>query len=286
MSEIIQGHLARASDATERVVEHASAIGDVRLVSRTAPPIAYVLLHGPTPVEHAVALCDELLANVRGDRKVEAVIFSTLAVLRAMRGEFDEARDLYRRGLEMLTELGAGTDAASTSIDAHRVELLAGDLEAAERELRRDYDVLTELNESYFRSTIAANLANVRWLQGDASDALRFSEIAEQIADDDDVLAQVPWRIARAAVLAGDGDAPTARGLADAAVELARATELPLLQADALVGQARVLAALEARESSEPPLREALMLYERKGDRVSAAAVRRLLGEAVEVARP
>ena len=281
MNEIIQGHLASASEATERVVEHANAIGDVRLVSRTATPIAYVLLHGPTPVGPAIAQCEELLANIGGDRKVEAVILSTLAVLRAMTGAFDEARQLYRRGQEMLAELGAGTDAASTSIDSHRVELLAGDLEAAERELRRDYDVLAELDESYFRSTIAADLAVVRWRRGDPVDAVRFAEIAEQIADEDDVLTQVPWRLARAEVAASRGEGDGARALAEAAVDLARATELPLLQADALVGLGRVLVALGAGESSGPPWREALTLYEQKGDEVSAAGVRRLLGGAV-----
>ena len=55
-----------------------------------------------------------------------------------MNGEFDGARSRCLRVKEILVELGARLDANSTSIEASRVEILAGDLVAAETLLRRD----------------------------------------------------------------------------------------------------------------------------------------------------
>jgi ATP/maltotriose-dependent transcriptional regulator MalT len=197
-----------------------------------------------------------------------------------MDGLFDEARRLYRRGRLTLEELGGGIDADSTSIDSSRVELLAGDLEAAERELQRDDAALAAIDERYFRSTITAILAGVRWLRGDPDEALRLSEVAESIADADDVWSQVAWRAARAKVLAGRGDVAAA-ATAEAAVQLAAGTEDVALHADALADLGEVLELLGRHADAGPPIREALALYEQKGDRVSAARIRRRLTEAV-----
>ncbi len=278
--EVVQGRFTAASQATQKVIHHAQEAGDARIASRAAPGVAYILLHGPTPVASAIPQCDELLGSVSGDRKTEAVIGSTLAVLRAMAGDFEAARDLYRRGQEMLEELGGGIDAASTSVDSHRVELLAGDATAAERELRRDYDVLLGIDETFFRSSIAAFLAYVRWLAGDLAEAVRYSEIAESIGEDDDPELGTLWRMARGLALAAGGRAEEGLALAQVAVEIARSTERPLLQANALaaLGQAHQIAG-DPEDQSGPPLREALDLYEAKGDTVSAARIRELVAQ-------
>jgi tetratricopeptide (TPR) repeat protein len=195
-----------------------------------------------------------------------------------MAGEFDEARDLYRRSQASLAELGSGLASDSSSIDTSRVELLAGDLEAAERELRRDYDALAAIGETYFRSTMASYLAQVLWLRGDPDGALRFSEIAEEIGDADDILTQVPWRSVRAKVLASRGDPEDARRLAREAVELAAGTSHTHLRAEALIDLAEVLTSIGERESAGPPLREALKLFEEKGDVASAESLRQRIG--------
>ena len=281
VTHVLQGHLDEAASAAERVVLYASELGDQRLSARSAGTIAYILLHGPTPIAEAIPKLELLIANVEGDRTAEAVLVGTLAVLRAMEGEFDGARDLYRRGQEIAAELGSGLVGNSSSIDSSRVELLAGDLAAAERELRRDYDALANINETYFRSTISAYLAEVLWLGGDADGALQFSEVAEEIGDAEDILTQVPLRSVRARVLASRGDVEGARRLAMEAVELAASTPQPHLKAKALENLGDALAAVGDIESSRPPLQEALTLYEQKGDVVSAARVRKRIGVAV-----
>jgi tetratricopeptide (TPR) repeat protein len=274
VTEVLQGQLEEAGRDAERVIAYAREAGDTRLSARSAGTIAYVLLHGPTPVDEAINRCEELIAGVEGDRTAEAVLLGTLGVLRSMAGSFDDARELYQRGQAISAELGSGLVESSSSIDTSRVELLANDIPAAERELRRDYEALTAIDETYFRSTIAAYLAQVLWLAGDADGALAFSQVAEEIGDADDVLTQVPWRSARAKVLASRGDVETARRLATEAVELAAATPMTHLRADALTDLAEVLGVTGDHESAGPPLQEALDLYEQKGDVVSAQRLR------------
>jgi ATP/maltotriose-dependent transcriptional regulator MalT len=230
-------------------------------------------------VEEAIPRSEALLADVAGDRATESVILSSTSVLRAMEGSFDEARSLYRAGQSMMAELGVGLAAQSSSIDSSRVELLAGDLAAAERELRRDYDALTALDETYFRSTIAAYLARVRLRQGDAEEATTLADVAARIADADDVLTNVPLRSARAMLLALRDQPDDARREAIAAVDLARATSQIHLLAEALADLGDVLVAVGEEDTADAAFREADELFTRKGDVVSAVLLRARLEE-------
>lgn len=278
-NEFTLGRLSEAAEAADQVVEHATRAGDQRLAGRSAPAIAYVLVQGPTPVTEAIPRCEELLASVRGDRMNEAIVLSALAQLQAMTGAPEEARALYQRGQAILDELGGGIAALSTSIDSARVELRAGDLARAEAELRRDEAALAAIDEAYFRSTIAAMLANVLCARGAYDEADRFATLAAELADEDDVSSQVAWRMARAKVLADHGDAEAAEAMATEAAGLANDTEDLALRVDTLEDQAMVLAALGRHNDAAPPLREALALCEAKGDRAGVGQLRRRLEE-------
>jgi class 3 adenylate cyclase/tetratricopeptide (TPR) repeat protein len=273
-TENMLGNFERASIAAERLVHHATLAGDRRLASRSSSAISYILVHGPTPVDEAVEQCLALLPELAGNRRVESVVLSALAQLRAMEGDFDEARRLYRQGQDMLNELGGGTDASSTSIDSSRVEVLAGDLDAAERELRRDHEALEALGERYFRSTVAALLAEVLWAKGKEDEAVRFARTAEEIADADDVLSQVPLRMVHAKAAARSGEGPAAELMARAAVAIADETSDIELRADAMVHLSQVFEILGLDDDARSAIEVALDLYEKKGDRVSANRTR------------
>ena len=277
------GRYDLAADAATKVAEHARAASDHRLVGLGAMGYAATALHGPTPVADAIRRCEALSEEVRGDRKAEAVILGVLAVCRAMEGEFDTARDLYLRARGMLAELGPSVTASATSTESSRVEMLAGDTAAAERELRTDYDALEALGERYFRSTVAALLGTVLYDLGNLDEADRLTALAEELADAEDAYSQAAWRLARAKLLSRAGDGPAAVALAREAVAIAGGTLDIEQHADALVDLAAVLRASGDDESAGPPLREALELYGRKGDRVSARKVRDLL-EAIPAA--
>ena len=176
-------------------------------------------------------------------------------------------------GIVLGDELGTGVDAASTSMDSAQVELLAGDVGAAERELRRDYDALEALGEVFLRSTISAMLAETLWRAGNAAEAERFARISSEIADPEDVLSQVLWRIVRSKVLADRGDIAAATALAEEALASARETEEVGLLAEALVGLAYVCRAAGKNEEARAPLDEALALLNAKGDRATARRI-------------
>ncbi len=195
----------------------------------------------------------EVLQTVVGNRKIEAIVRAALAQLKAMNGEFDEARALCLRVHEILVELEARLDASSTSIEASRVEILAGDLDAAETLLRRDDAALEAIDERYFRSTIAAILANVLALRGALQEADDYAGLAEELADEDDLWSQVSWRTARAKVLAHGGSVEEAIAMAQTAVDLAADSGDIEMRADALTELGRVFAIAGRRNSQGLP---------------------------------
>ena len=239
--------------------------------------IAYLMLHGSTPAPDALRRCEELVENVPSDRAAQAGIQSAMAILHAMQGEVETARSLYRGSYAVLTELGAGIVTITSSIDSSQVERLAGDLAEAERELRRDFDALSAIGESYFRSTIAGLHSRARLLLGDVDGAAASAELTRALADPDDNEAQILWRQAEASVLVERGMGDEAVRLAREAVELTEGTVDLVLRADALVDLATILGRIGRGDESGPPLREALDLYERKGATVAVARTRRSL---------
>ena len=249
------GAYAAAADAARQVVELSQSIGDTRQEARGAISYAMAALYGPTPVSEAIDQCDAIARSVEGDRRTHSHVLSRLAELYARNGQFGEAREAYQRAKRQLEELGSPLHAATIALNSWRVEVLAGDLVAAERDLREAFEVLERMGEHYHLSTVAAALARVRFLRGDLGDADRLATRAAELATDDDVVSQTLWRGVRARVAAESGRTGDALTLARAAVALINETEDLLLQAEALQDLAAVLerAGLpdEAREADD-----------------------------------
>jgi class 3 adenylate cyclase/tetratricopeptide (TPR) repeat protein len=268
------GRFAEASDAADQIVRHAIAAEEPRLAARAATTKAYSLLLGPVPADEAIRQCEELISQVGGDRRAEAIVSGSLSVLHAMRGSFDQARELYVQQRTILEGLGRNVAALTTSINSARVELLAGDPEAAEREARRDFDALGALDETYFRSTVAGMLARALY-EGERFDEARtVADEARALTADDDFESQVLWRGVAARLGARTGRADEALELTESQARLAAETASPVFEAEARRERAEVLVLLGRQDEAEPPLREALQLFEQKGDLVSAARIR------------
>jgi class 3 adenylate cyclase/tetratricopeptide (TPR) repeat protein len=276
------GRYAEMAEADKHWMEEGRAAGEESLVRQGATVYAQAGLLGSTPVPEALANSERSLEAVRGDRWAEAIVRGVLAQLHAMNGDFDAARDMYRKEFEFLRDLGVSREAASTSIESAHVELLAGDLAAAESQLRRDDAQLAGLGERYFRSTVAGMLARVLLLRGETDEAEGFVVLAEALSDDDDAWSQVLWRSARARLLVSL-DPARAREVAVQAVKIAATTSDLELRGDALTDQAEVLVGVGAVDEGRESLVRALELYHRKGDATSAARTRQRLSELTEV---
>ena len=265
--------------AAQLTLDHARLAGNRLMVARAIPSLGYCALSGPTPVPEAIDRCRALLEEVSGDRKPEALLESALSHLEAMRGNVEESRALYRASRAKLEELGWTFLAAQTSFDSGPVEMLAGDLAAAEAELRRDFDALDRMGETNYISTTAAFLAEVLYRQGDLEGAEEHTRISEELAAHDDVSSQFRWRTVRGKILASRGEAAEGEKLAREAVAMIQASDDLNSQGEALIDLAEVLRLGGRTPEATEAAREALALFEAKGNTVSAALARATVQE-------
>jgi class 3 adenylate cyclase/tetratricopeptide (TPR) repeat protein len=274
------GRYEEAAAANLRVIALAPGAGDRR--ARVAGVVGYAVssLHGPTPVAEAIRECEALASDVAGDRRAEAILLGFIGQLYALAGDFSGARERTDRGRAMLVELGGSVFALTTSIGAGRIALLADDPAEAEALLSHDLASLEAIGERYFRSTVAGLHAHALVAMGDLDRAAASAALALELADPDDLEAQILWRSAEAKVSARRGAADEAMRLATEAVELAAQTVDIVLHADALVDLGMVMGTLGRDAEAGPPIREALQLYERKGAIAAIARARRMLGAA------
>ena len=271
------GNMGEAAASIANVVKHARLAGDQRLVTRSALGLTLSALYGPTPVPEAIAQCEALIADDLPDRQVQNLIVCKIAQLQAMNGEFDTARERCLRARAVLRDLGQGVRAASASLDLAMIELLAGDPVAAENELRPDCEMLENMGETFFQSTMTALLARAVYQQGRNDEALELTRLAERSAAADDIDAQVFWRSVRAPILGRIGSTEEAEAMARLSLELARTTELPDLHASALVALATVMRQAEHADAAQDALDQAIAIYEKKGDLASAQRARSLV---------
>jgi class 3 adenylate cyclase/tetratricopeptide (TPR) repeat protein len=277
-----------ATDAAERMIDHAQRAGDRALELRVLPALATCAQLGPMPVPEAIAIVERVLAELEGDRKSEAYTLRALANLEAMRGRFGEARALYRRSRATLDELGWRFDAALTSaIASGPVELIAGDVEAAERELRRDHEALAAMGERNYISTTAAFLAEALYRQSRDDEAQAMTEESEEIAADDDVATQYLWRSVRAKLLARRGFHAEAEKLALEAIRIIDAAQDPDSQGYARLDLAEVLRMADRLPEASDAAAAAAARFEAKANEASASRAHLLQAEIeAEIARP
>jgi tetratricopeptide (TPR) repeat protein len=166
---------------------------------------------------------------------------------------------------------------ASTSQESSEIEMLAGEPANAERDLRRDFEALSELGEKYLLSTIAGDLAQAVYAQGRYDEALALSGVAEELAAHDDVTSQAFWRSVRAKVLARRGALDEAVPLAEEAVELLRQTDALVSLARAVVDLAEAYAIGDRPAQARAHLEEAVRLLEQKENAVGVRQARRRL---------
>jgi class 3 adenylate cyclase/tetratricopeptide (TPR) repeat protein len=275
----IGGHAAQADEAWRRGAEHARRAGEKRELFEILDWRASAAVVGPTPVDEAIELCLEIREQVRSSPVAVAETLHPLAVLHAMRGEFDAARSLVREGNAIVEELGRIYSAGLSHHEAF-VEMLAGRPDVAEERLRRAYETLEEMGEKTLLATTAAMLAQAIYAQDRPEEAWRFCEVSLEVAADEDISAHVVGKGAHAKILARQGRGDEAEALAVEAVELAASTDFLTHHGDACLDLAEVLERTGRPTEAEAATREGLELYRKKGDLVSAERAELRLAQA------
>jgi tetratricopeptide (TPR) repeat protein len=275
-----------AIDAFERAFTHARRTGDERQANQALIQIGIDLIYGPTPAEEAIKRCEAVLEDASISRWGEMGFMDALAVHEAMLGHFDAARELIERVRAMTEDLGLARGLPFILRAEHGwiVETLAGDAAAAEDEIRAAYEVLErwKMGEKGLLSTHAARLAQSLYAQQRYVEAEDYTKISERAGASDDIATQMFWRQVRAKTLARRGEDGAAEDLAREAVALAEPTDALDIRADALVDLAEVLRLVGRKDEPKGVLEDALRLYERKGNVVSAARARDVLANAAQ----
>jgi class 3 adenylate cyclase/tetratricopeptide (TPR) repeat protein len=276
----------RMEDAFTRALECTRRTGDPQEEGWILRMLALVYCHGPTPVEQAIARCEEILELGRGHGAIEVSTRAKIAGLEAMRGRFELARDLYLQCRAIGEEFGVGPVLAALPNYSGPIELLAGDPKAAERELRAGCRALEELGETSVLSTSAALLARTLERTGQLDEAEEQTVLSERNASRDDLASQTTWRGVRARVLARRGEFDRAQQLARDAVAIADRTDFLVWRGEALLDLAEVHRLAGDSASFVRAANDALRLFEAKGHLVLSEQTRALLRESAVALRP
>jgi class 3 adenylate cyclase len=250
-----------AEEASEKALVHVRRVQDRHEEARIVDGLCSCLLYGPARADEAIERCEEMLDWAQESRVMRANVGISLAGLKAMRGEIDDARTLAATARKIYEELGLRLAVAGLTQVTGPMELLGGDLEAAERELRIGFEILEPVRSAGYQ---AALLAEVLHQRGSLEEAARFAEIAGAEAAEDNIAAQVVLRGVRAKL-------ERSADLAREAVALADRTDATNLRADALLNLFETLQLVDAQEEASDALRRAIALYDEKGNLVASS---------------
>ncbi len=274
---IVLARLGRVGDAEtelDAALTAARAADDRRRITAVLGAAPLAALWGPSPVARAGGRCLDIIRLLRitsASPMVEATSVRCQAVLEAMRGRFDQARELIERARGTVEELGLRHGILETDMFAGVIELFADDPAAAEPFLRRAYAGLGNLGIGADAGQAAALLSRALVLQGRVDQAAPLAVESQELAGQN-LQTAIASRAAGAEIAAEQGRFDEAIALAEAAVEIAGGTDLTIDHARAVSTLAVVHARAGNAASADGASRQAASLYEAKGAQPPTAA--------------
>jgi tetratricopeptide (TPR) repeat protein len=235
-------------------------------------------------VPEAIDRCNAILGRADDDPALTAVTETMLALLEAMRGNFDDAHSLRNRADERLAAVGLNVTRAGMQMYSGWIALMAQSPQIALTTVRDAYDLLERIGERHRRATTAAILGRLLFFAGDYTTSERYLDLSAECSSPDDVSTQTTLLGTRARLLASHGHTDRVEDDANRAVAVVSATDYLRLHGDALVDRAAVLSALGKPKAARDDLLAASAIYEKKGIAVSLAATRQLLDATPSVA--
>ena len=266
----LEGRVVKAAQTFLDGLAVADRAGEVREAMAYRWLLAETTELGPTPVADCIDLCERLV-NARGMEHPGVLI--ELAMLNAMRGRFDEARRLNDRARLIVVErVRARRLLRWVAHSNARIELMAAQYAAAEREFRVALTSARELGEREPTAMVASRLASTLRAQGKHDEAAAFAAESAQAAPPGAVEAQARSLAAVARAASAASDHRRAENIARQAVDRAP-LEMPNLRADVMVDLAEVLRARGHEREAVAIADGAARLYEGKGNTASMARI-------------
>jgi DNA-binding SARP family transcriptional activator len=268
---------AEMEQALEQALKCAERAGATRERSCILGNLARAAVMGPRPVAGAMQRCDAILERAGDDVSLTALTQTMLAILDAMQGRFDAARNRWRGSQQRLQDVGLSVTASLQQMYRGFIELRAEDPMNVEPDLKGACALLQGLGERSRLATIAAVLARLLYRRGCYEESERYGQVCVEAAAKDDVVSQLLWRGVQGKLLARAGERTPAEDMATSAVALAEETDFLMFHGDALCDRAEVLAILGRPERAAQDLATAIVLYDRKSIKVSAGVARRTM---------
>jgi ATP/maltotriose-dependent transcriptional regulator MalT len=245
---------------SERALACARRLGNETRVKIITRYLIDSRVAGPTPVAETLLWLDEM--EREGMEHPGFVVARARGL--AMLGQFDEARHILGLSRAELTARGAGVQLAEAVLSQSIIELLSGEISAAETFARESWQLWEQMHNRTWLATAAAQLARALYAVGRLDEAESASETVRELTVSDDVEMQSFWRHLQAKIGARRGDYALAKRLAAEAVALLEPTDALPAKAEASLDQAETthLCGRDAR----PELEQALGFFERKGN--------------------
>ncbi|HEY6960059.1 MAG TPA: AAA family ATPase [Candidatus Limnocylindria bacterium] len=264
----LRGQLGERRGSLDAAVAEARAAGDRALEAILTTELAPVFLFGEATVADGLRFVEEASERLGDVPSVRAFCLHVHGHLRARLGEVREGKAEIAAYREHARELGNEAMYAGTAGCIYDVCALGEDWAGAEQALREAWPILERMGEKAELSTIVGRLGMMCFRQGRVDEAERYARLSAELGSSEDALNEAVWRDVLAHVLASRGERAEAETLARAAILHADRTDTPELRADVRLSLAEVLGTGPAALAA---VREARVLYERKGNLVSAA---------------
>jgi class 3 adenylate cyclase/tetratricopeptide (TPR) repeat protein len=273
------GESKKAQEAIDEAMASAERAGDERWEARIVRLRCIILFWGPTPLDQVVRDTEQALESARrtGVSSPQASALSVLARAAAMQGRLAEARALTRAAAEIEVDLSERLVWAAKPVTEGLVELVAGDLEAAEAVLREGYERAQRVGGTGPLANLEVMLARVLLLRGRHEEAEGLVDRCLALAPKSQIDVRVRALGIKALLLAGRGVHREACGLADEAVQLAGRMQQPDTLATVLMDLAEAQRLARRQELAREAAVRALECHELKGNWMAAASVKHFL---------
>jgi len=272
----MQSRWGAALAAATRAMEHAKKAGDLWLENHVRTFAAAFLAYGPSPVGDALEWLEQ--AKTQNVTYEPLLDLNTVWVL-AQAGRFDEARPLLAHTIAQMNERGLTLWTALAAGAGGEIEMLAGDIEAAERLTRQGCEQLEQLGDRGWLSTQACKLADALYALGRYQEAGQWAQRGLELGHQKDLATQLFGLAVRSRLLAREGDSPAALALAHQVEELAKTSDSPIDHGEAALNLAQVIFLTGDRAGAQEAARRAVGCYQGKGATAYVARAQRLVAE-------
>jgi hypothetical protein len=231
---------------------------------------------GPGRVDEGVRYAEELVERLGHVPGVQQFALHLHAHMRARLGEFDGALEAIGTYRNNVRELGKEREFAATANCVWDVCTWSGNVQHGEEKLREAYALLDRTGNKALLSEVTRGIAEAALARRDLDEAERFCELGEDATVSEDIESEGHVALLRAKIRAARGDLTVAEQDARHAIELCSETTFLERGADAWLTLGEILRAI-GEAGDDTAAREALALYERKGNIVGAGWVRAFL---------